>query len=377
MDRMEAEDFSLFGLLGRSWHLDAPVVDLTFDNSDGAVAFSLADGSVAIAKTKDSEPAAKRIRISGEDGRSSILPRTNPLPPITRFSVQGDDKPVALSAYGKHGFVIGDASGILTSLTAGGERTPFGTSIDAPIIALDHAGPTGDLACATADHQVILVRRGRTGPEALNHEKPIGALAFSPEGSRIATAIEGQVTLWEITDRSRPLDKFTPCQQPISLAWSPDQSKLALGQETGGVNIWQLADGTVLTLPDYPTATRSLAWSSDSETLVTSGAFRVVAWPVGHLMANSAPPTSLDTGKPGLATVEALAIHPTRPLIAAGYENGMLIITQVGRQDELVIKAEGLGSISSVKWSHDAGSIAIGSRRGLATIIELPLQLFK
>ena len=33
--------------------------------------------------------------------------------------------PVALTAYGKHGFVIGEASGALTSLTVGGERTPF------------------------------------------------------------------------------------------------------------------------------------------------------------------------------------------------------------------------------------------------------------
>ena len=85
MDRMEAEDFSLFGLLGRSWQLDADVVDLTFDNSDGAVAFALADGSVAIARTKDSEPAAKRIRISAEDGRSTILPRVKPLPPASAW----------------------------------------------------------------------------------------------------------------------------------------------------------------------------------------------------------------------------------------------------------------------------------------------------
>ncbi|MDH3659572.1 MAG: WD40 repeat domain-containing protein, partial [Alphaproteobacteria bacterium] len=296
MDRVDAEDFSLFGLLGRSWDLDAPIVDLAFDNSDGAVAFALADGSVAIARTKDSEPAAKRIRISAEDGRSTVLPRTKALPPVVRFTVQ-DGTPVALTAYGKHGFVIGDASGALTSLTIGGERTPFSKPSNTPIIALDHAPATGDLACATADHQVILIRRGSAEPEVLDHESPIGALAFSSDGNRLAVAGESHVTLWETTKKPAKLNTLAPCQRPASLAWSPDQSKLALGQETCGVTIWQLADGTALTLPDYPAAVHSLAWSPNSDTLATSGAFRVIAWPVNQLKTNGIHPTSVDTGK--------------------------------------------------------------------------------
>jgi len=376
MDRMEAEDFSLFGLLGRSWELDAPVVDLAFDGSHGAVAFALADGSVAIARTKDSEPAAKRIRISAEDGRSSILPRTKPLPPITRFTVQ-EGTPVALTDYGKHGYVMGDASGVLTSLTIGGERTPFSTSLGAPIIAIDHAPKTGIIACATADNRAHLVRSPNAEPETLHHDSPIGTLALSPDGSHLAVACEGNVTLWEIEKNPATADQLTPSQHPVCLAWSPDQTKLALGQQTGGVTIWRLEDNQTIALPDYPAPVRSLAWSIDSDNLVTSGAFRIITWPLNQLKTNGVHPTSLDTGKPSLAAVEAIALHPNRPLIAAGYENGMLIITQVGKQDELVIKTEGQGALVAAQWSRDAGFVAIGSDQGLATIIELPQQLFK
>jgi len=369
MDRMEAEDFSLFGLLGRSW-------DLTFDNSDGAVAFTLKDGSVAIAKIKDQEPAAGRIRISAEDGRSSILPRTKPLPPITRLNVQ-DRTPVALTAYGKHGFVMGDASGVLTSLTIGGERTPFSAMTSAPIRMIDHAEETGDLACATTDNRVVLIRKGSAKPESLDPDATIGTLTFSPDGSRLAVAGEGHVTLWNIGEKVEKVGTLEPSHQPLSLAWSQDQTRLALGQNKGGVSIWHLVDETAIALPDYPAPVRSVAWSSDGNSLLTSGAFRIIAWPTNLLKSNGKSPQSLDTGKPSLAAIEAIAPHPNRPLVAAGYENGMLIIAAIGKQDELIIKTEGQGAITAVKWSKDAGHLAIGSDQGLAAIIELPAQLFK
>ncbi len=376
MDRMEAEDFSLFGLLGRSWELDAPVADLAFDNSSGAVAFALTDGSVAIAKVKDSEPAAKRIRVSAEDGRSSILPRTKPLPPIIRLTVQ-ERTPVALTAYGKHGFVVGDASGVLTSVTIGGERTPFSKPLGAPIIALDHAPTTGDLACATADHRVVLIRHGETEPQVLQHDAAISTLAFSPDGSRLAVACQDHITLWKTEQKPEQLVKLAPCQSPLSLAWSPDYTKLALGQEKAGVTVWQLDGKDHISLPDYPAPVRTLCWTADSDVLTTSGAFRVIAWPFKQLKTNGVHPASLDSGKPGLATVEAIASHPTRPLIAAGYEHGMLIIAQIGKSDELVIKTEGQGAIDAIRWSSNAGYVAIGSGQGLAAIIELPAQMFK
>ncbi|MEM8949760.1 MAG: WD40 repeat domain-containing protein [Pseudomonadota bacterium] len=376
MDRMEAEDFSLFGLLGRSWEQDAPVVDIAFDSSSGAVAFALADGSVAIAKTKDAEPAAKRIRISAEDGRQSILPRIKPLPPITRIALQ-ERTPVALTAYGKHGFVIGDASGALTSLTIGGERTPFSKPQGAPIIALDHAPTTGDLACATDDNRVMLIRGPRTEPEALDTDEPIANLAFSADGSQLAVACKTHVTVWKIAEKPEKLGELSPCERPSCLAWSSDQTKLALGQVEGGVTVWQLDSKEQIILPDYPAAVHTLAWTTDSETLITSGAFRIIAWPLDQLIANGTHPASLNTGKPGLAAVEAIANHPTHPLVAAGYENGMLIITQIGKSDELVIKPEGQGAVGSIRWSGDAGYIAVGSSHGLASIIELPQQLFK
>lgn len=375
MDRMEADDFSLFGLLGRSWHLGSAVVDLTFDTSDSAVAFSLADGSVAIAKTKDGEPAAKRIRISAEDGRSSILPRTRPLPPITRLAVQ-DDSATVLTAYGRHGFLIGDGANGLTSLTIGGERSPFATSIRASITALDYAPMSRALACSTTDRQVALIRRDGE-PDILDHQERVVALAFSPNGDHLAVICDRRVDIWTTAERSTKVSEFFPSEQPACAAWSPDGLKLALGLEAGGVALWHVGDGTALNLSEYPAPVRSLDWSANSDYLVTSGAFRIIVWPTNQLLANGSKPNSLDTGRPSLSVVEAIAVHPSRLLVAAGSENGMLTLTQIGQQDELIMKTDGLGAIDVVRWSNKAGALAIGSSQGLAAIVELPLQIFK
>ena len=122
---------------------------------------------------------------------------------------------------------------------------------------------------------------------------------------------------------------------------------------------------------------RTLSWTQDSDILTTSGAFRLIAWPLNQLKTNGIHPTSLDTGKPSLATVEAICSHPNRPLIAAGHENGMLIITQIGKPDEMVIKTEGQGAIGTIRWSGDAGYVALGSSQGVVAIVELPSQMFK
>jgi WD40 repeat protein len=376
---MEAEDFSLFGLLGRSWELEAPVIEVAFDNNQGAVAFVLADGSVAIARIKDAEPAAKRIRISAEDGRSSILPRSKPLPPVARFTVQ-DNGPAAITAYGKHGFVLGDASGALFSVTPGGERTPFAKSaLDGPITRIDHAIETSRVAAATGGNRVALISPGASEPFALDHGSAACVLRFSPDGDVLAIASEIALTLWAVGDVADKTAEISIGGKPLAMAWSPGRSRLAIGFESGGVGVFHPGDGHLITLPDYPSPVRALAWSPEGDILATSGAFRIIAWPMGDIKMNGASPTptSLETGKPSLVTIEAIAAHPTRPLVAAGYENGMVIITELGKQDELVIKTEGQGAVSSIAWSKDGGYLALGSNRGLAAIVELPTQLFK
>jgi WD40 repeat protein len=250
------------------------------------------------------------------------------------------------------------------------------------VTVIDHAANSKRLAFATGGETVILKDKSEAEDRSLEHDTEINTLCFSPEGNLLAVAEQEAVTLWKVQDKATAIATVPTANRPLTLAWSPDQTGLAIGFESGGAGLLKIGDArtgdtAMTTFPDYPSAVRSIAWSPDSEIMATSGAFRVIAWSVNQLTSNGASPESLETGKASLVAVESIAAHPERPLIAAGYENGMVIIAQLGKRDELVIKTEGQGAMTKIAWSADGGYLALGSDRGLAALIELPSQLFK
>ena len=85
----------------------------------------------------------------------------------------------------------------------------------------------------------------------------------------------------------------------------------------------------------------------------------------------------LETGRAGLVAVSAVASHPTKNLVAAGYENGLITIAQIGGRDEMILNNEDHGAINQLAWSRDGKCIAASSAQGHAALISLPPQMFK
>ncbi|MFZ1431511.1 MAG: hypothetical protein WAS21_32725, partial [Geminicoccaceae bacterium] len=100
MDQPTAAPLSLFELLARQWPRPAPVERLAFNNEQSAVAFAAADGSIAIAALADPEPPEKRVRVSTENGRSTIRRREKPVRPAVVVGPV-DDRLPPLSAHRK------------------------------------------------------------------------------------------------------------------------------------------------------------------------------------------------------------------------------------------------------------------------------------
>ena len=85
---------------------------------------------------------------------------------------------------------------------------------------------------------------------------------------------------------------------------------------------------------------------------------------------------ALETGRAGLVLVEAVAAHPEKKLIAAGYANGRITIAQIGARDELVVRPLG-SAVTALAWSGDGRHLAIGAVDGTAAIVTFPAQMFK
>ena len=376
MDQPAATAPSLFGLLAREWQRPVAVVAAVFNTDQSAVAFACADGTLALAGMADAEPPAKRVHISTETGRASIRARQRAYRPVAVVDAV-DDRAPPMARHRRSCFVVGAADGRVLSITPRGQVIPFDARLGQRIVAIDHHAATERTACAAGGEVAIFAGDDTATPMRLEHDLPLAALAFSPDGRELAAAHADGLCIWRL-DGPAPQRRELPFPGgPTAVSWSPGGDWIACPLADTGFRLLRLADERSDTVGGYPTPVRSLAWSRAADALVTAGAFRAVAWSMTTPPLGGATGGALETGRPGLVVVESVAAHPERDLIAVGYASGLLNVLQVGRRDELMLRPDGTGAVGALAWSPDGAHLAVGTADGVAAIVSFPPHMFK
>jgi WD40 repeat protein len=104
------------------------------------------------------------------------------------------------------------------------------------------------------------------------HASPPGSVAFSPDGSLLATAAAGEVIIWQVATGQAvhtlpmPADRTRP-----GIDFSPDGQRLAAPGPMGSAVVWDLASGQpVLTLSGHTDWVTDVAFSPDGTRLATA-----------------------------------------------------------------------------------------------------------
>ncbi len=151
-------------------------------------------------------------------------------------------------------------------------------------------GPGGDHLAVSRDGGLLVtdnrvVRAGRSHTHDLVQHDGIGAIAFAPDGSRLAAGDwTGRVAIWDGDLRHRagilrnvflaPVDPSSDSAETVTaLAFSPDGSTLAVGGNAGTVQLWDIATQQPLgpSLPTPGGSIDTLAFSPDSTMLYAGG----------------------------------------------------------------------------------------------------------
>ncbi|CDX62860.1 conserved hypothetical protein [Mesorhizobium plurifarium] len=376
MNQQNIRHLTLFDLLARSWTLPSAVEALLFSIDSSVAAFACANGTIALASLTDPEPPESRVRVSGDLGQTTIRPREKPPVPLIVTEHLRDGAPL-IAASGQSGFLAGASDGRVVRVTATGEIDNTDIRLDGAIVALDHARGQGLTAVSDGADVLLATASGGTIRSLPRHGGGnVAALGFSPSGRQLAVCRGNEISIWTLVGEPALIRTIGFPQAPAAVRWSADSEWIACPLASGGFGVARLADGKAGTVSDFPARVRTVSWSERADALIASGAFRIAAWSMKLPPLEGETGGALVTGRPGLVVVEAVAGHPTRPLGAAGFANGQIVVAQIGERDELLVKPSG-GAVTALAWSADGRHLAASTADGGASLITFPAQMFK
>lgn len=367
---------SLFDLIGRDWTLSAPVRRVGFNANGTAVACELEGGALALLPMADAEHPEKRIRIEFDTGRTTIRPRENALPPPITPDVTAAANGPGICPLGEQGFIVAEASGGLSRVTARGQVLELLKAGTTPVNAMC-AVPGRDAICIAKGGLLSLLRAEDMAPLAeCDLRETITRLALSGDGAFIAACFGEQVAVLAADDLDQQ-SKVT-CKGTVEcLSWSPDREWIVAGCRETSLVVVNVPRGLADVIEGFPGPVGSAGFSKKANALIASGAFRVVGWRCPDLPFGQHEGTPVKTGKPGLTLVDHVEPSPTRDSCAVGYANGLVTLCSIGQPDELML-VEGTGAaVTAMDWSPDGQHLALGFADGRAAILTFPKVMFK
>ena len=233
--------------------------------------------------------------------------------------------------------------------------------LEAPTLLVEHknqwidhvaGSESGMRAYSVGKNVHLLNENGEKHGETLMHPSSVGGLSFSPNGKRLAASHYNGVSLWWTNAKQTLPVKLVWKGSHLGLIWHPEGKIVMTSLQENALHGWRLADNAEMRMQGYATKIHSMAFSVKGKFLATSGAEQVVCWPFTGGGPWGKAPTTL--GGNDARLVSRVAPHPKDELVAAGYEDGMIILAPLDGRMEYMIHAphpDKRNAVTGLVWS--------------------------
>jgi len=322
----------------------APITATAFSADGAIVAFAAGDGGV-------------RRLPAAIDG--SALPEAEPAHKGAALSLIADPA--------GPGFVSGGDDGRLLRHDADGAVSEIASHQNRWVERL--AGHRGSRTLAASAGKFVLVERAGARREIGPYPSTVSDLDLARDGTRVATAHYGGVTVTSLGDPAASPRRFAWRGSHLALRWSPDLKFLATGTQESDIHVWRLAQATDMRMQGYPSKVKSLAWSADARFLFTSSQPVFTAWPFAGKGPEGKPPVQF--GEEGAGLITVVATHPAGDFVAGGYDSGEIQLGDMQTKRSVVLRLADGSAINCIAWSPDGWKLAVGTQAGDQIVIDL------
>ena len=233
---------------------------------------------------------------------------------------------------------------------------------------IDNVALHGDGALAWSIGKVAFVRSGKGEDKFFEVPSTVGGLAFAPKGMRLAIAHYGGVTLW-FPNMAANAEFLEWAGSHLGVVFSPDNKFLVTAMHEPALHGWRLADHKHMRMTGYPGRVRSMSWSTGGKHLATSGADSVIMWPFASKDGPMGKQPAMLAPLQARATV--VACHPKQDVLAAGYEDGTILMVRTEDGAEILVRRNGTPPVAALAWNANGTLLAFADETGEGGLLTL------
>jgi len=323
------------------WNLKLPVASLAANKRGDWIALAMGDGSLRLLPATEKAEPPKEMKLHDDVSLS--------------LTQDADD----------HAFLSGGDDGRVFIIDP---------ELNAPTLLAEHKGKWIDHVAAAAEGGFRAYASGKElhliddeGQEKFITTLPssAGGIGFSPNGKRLAASHYNGASLFWTNSKDANPTILNWKGSHLGLIWHPDGKMLITAMQENALHGWRLSDNAEMQMQGYASKVRSMDFTAKAKYLATSGAEQVICWP--FFGGGPWGKTPLTLGGSDGRLVTHVAAHPKDEMLAAGYENGMIILAPLDGRMEMLINpplADKGAAVTGLAWNGAGDCLFVALENG-------------